>query len=610
MAMTNGRLPALAVNRDHEFGPGSGLRDPILQHQVSKLLSNALSARQLWTRDSAQAVQPDARRNLEDECGWPTAPSPELYKRMYDYDSLASRWVEFPAKECWQVAPDVYETDKKTTTAFETDYDELSIPLRGRQSRYKASGENRHPLVEYWQRADILSRVGQYSVMYYGLNDGIDPQEPVAGFKEEGSLAIELGKGEKTPTALYVLNKGNQQVPYHLTTNASKDPKNPKKQQLNFIRVFPEAQALITRWENNRNSPRFCKPVMYRLTTIDPNASYSGLGLPLSTVNVHWTRITHVADTHHQACSSEDLAVPSLQSVLYDVLDARKVSGASSEGYWLVAFIKTFLETHPQLGGDVDIDVEALQDMLENIRQGSQRDGLLKGLSANAIAPSMVDPTPYHDLKIKRICIRGGYPERLFEGSERGELSSGQDEDQHSDRIAERQNNYLSPRLVAPSTDQLISMGVLTEPEQFFIEWPPVGTQDKLKQAQVFSTKMQGLAAAIQGQVDQLMPEKAILIEAGFDEDAADQMLEDAAQELEDKQTEDQALADKHGMIPESPPGFQHPEPPPVAEPPQPLKVKEGEKVVFPKPPTDNEELPASVAECETFLANQIGGGS
>ena len=95
---------------------------------------------------------------------------------------------------------------------------------------------------------------------------------------------------------------------------------------------------------------------MYRVTLNDPRRSHAGIGLPLATVFVHWTRVRHIADLHANASTSEVFADPVLQPILENVLDVRKVPSAASEGYWQSGLPTWVFTTHQQLGGDVLVD--------------------------------------------------------------------------------------------------------------------------------------------------------------------------------------------------------------------------------------------------------------
>jgi hypothetical protein len=59
-------------------------------------------------------------------------------------------------------------------------------------------------------------------------------------------------------------------------------------------------------------------------------------------------------------------------------------------------------------------------------------------------------------------------------GSERGELASTQDQSNFEDRVSDRRTDYAEPSIVRPFVDQLISLGVLPEPEEYHVRWPEV----------------------------------------------------------------------------------------------------------------------------------------
>lgn len=538
--------------------------DPIQVRRAETVLNalltqNGTSARKMWDRGGGgDGVDHDPRRSLEDECGWPTAPGPELYSRLYNSDSIASRVISFPPGECWRQNPSVYEVEEEDTeTAFETDIDELGVAMRGEANWFKPQdSKGGHPLYTAFANIDVLSRVGQYGFLWYGFNDGLDPRLPVKGLEEFGSKPITFKKGEKEPEKLYVENKVNVDERWRLVVNAEKKPgfdkskPSTKGMELLFARGYTEAQARVTQWENNKNSSRYLQPLMYQVTALDPNGNYGygGSGFPLSTEMVHWTRGVHIADTHHHAVSSAVLALPALQPVLYDVLDGRKISGADGEAFFRNAILKVFFETHPQLGGDVLVNDDELQDMMERMSNGSQQWARLSGMSANPIAPSIADPNPHLDAKYKRIAISMGKPKRVFEGSERGELSSAQDEKSNNDTVLERCNNHCTPSIITPGINRLILVGVLTEPVEYFVEWPQIGAEDPAVQATIFSTKMTGYAAYISGSVGQVMSPKQMWIESGKTSEEADAILEEAEKLALEAEEEAAAQAEALGM--------------------------------------------------------------
>lgn len=234
-----------------------------------------------------------------------------------------------------------------------------------------------------------------------------------------------------------------------------------KKHKLLFLRSFDESLVQIVQYEANVNNPRFGQPVMYRVTLNDPREMHSGIGLPMATVRVHWSRVVHLADN---LGSSEIFGVPRMRPVLNRLLDLRKLYSGSAEMYWRGAFPGYVLSTHPQLGGDVELDDARIKDQMEQFMNGLQRYAWFSGLQMQGLAPQVVDPTPQINVQLEAICIQIGCPIRVFKGSERGELASNQDDASWNDRLKERQLTYVTPKILIPFIDRLIAMGVLPVP--------------------------------------------------------------------------------------------------------------------------------------------------
>ena len=243
--------------------------------------------------------------------------------------------------------------------------------------------------------------------------------------------------------------------------------------RLLFLRAYDEGLVQIVRYEWNIRNPRFGYPVMYRVTLNDPTTQHAGVGLPLATVFVHWSRVLHVADVHANATSSEIFGIPVCQPILNRLIDLQKLYGGSAEMYWKGAFPGLAFETRPELTGDVDIDVAGTQAMMQQYENGLRRYLTLVGMQVKSIAPQVVDPSKHIDKYLEAICIQIRWPKRKFIGAEQGQLASSQDEMDARRAIEERERNYGMPRLVVPFFDRLIKLNLLPTPEEGYVgEWP------------------------------------------------------------------------------------------------------------------------------------------
>ncbi len=305
----------------------------------------------------------------------------------------------------------------------------------------------------------------------------------------------------------------------------SKEPSKATPRLL-FLRPFDESLVQIVQYEANVRNPRFGQPVMYRITLNDPREMHSGIGLPMATVRVHWSRVVHIADN---LGSSEIFGVPAMRPVLNRLLDLRKVYGADAEGFWRCSFPGLAFSTHPQLGGDVITDDDAIRDTVENYYNSLQKYLIGKGMDVKTISGQIADPTAHIMVQIEAICIQIGVPKRVFMGSERGELASSQDDAAWNDRLRERQNNYITPRVICPFIDRMIAMGVLPQPTQYSITWPDLDSLNDKDKAAIALQQVQAIAAYIQAGADSLVPPRDFLTRImDMDEEEVESILEES----------------------------------------------------------------------------------
>lgn len=464
----------------------------------------------------------DPRRNIEDECGHPRLEDiidPWKLQQVYDRDPIGRRIVQLCPSECWQLTPTVYESeDSDTPTEFEEAWDNLSRQLSG-SSYYQ--DEEGSPIWEILRRADVQSGVGSYGIILLGFDDGLRLDEPVKGLEELHSAPLERTKeGSSYPN-------GQASGMYGFSVNAART----KGRQLKYLRVFPESLCQIALTESNVSSPRYGQPVAYNLTLNDPKGQYVSAGMPIATVRVHWTRCIHVADNID---SSEVLGTPRMRPHWNTIVDLRKLYGGSAEMYWRGAFPGYSLETHPQLGGDVKYDKATMKDMMENWSNGLQRMLALAGWSMKSHAPQVADPTAQINVQLQRICILEGCPQRIFMGSERGELSSAQDSGEWGDRVVGRRKSYITPRLIVPFVDRLIDAGVLPKPSGYSVDWPAPDTLTAAEKADVALKLAQVLATYAQSGADAFFPPFDFLVTIlKLDEEEAQAILKNAAKRME-----------------------------------------------------------------------------
>jgi hypothetical protein len=436
---------------------------------MSRLVNNAIASRMKFLR----GIQ-GGRNDIDDECGYPKGGlDASGYQVWYDGDAIANRVAEVYPLECWQVQPEVYEDENEEhTTEFEDAVAALNRQLRdedGEESYYQDAAGS--PIMSDLLRADIACGIGRFGITLLGLDDSRELDQPA------------------------VYRPG---------------------QRLLFMEVLPESLVRISDTETSRSSPRFGRPTYYEVTLADPaggglvtNAGGDRNGLvgaagdtPTVSAKVHWTRVVHNVDN---LASSKVLGIPRMQTVLPQIINLRRLYGGSTVMYWNGALPGLSIESDPSLGGDIEVDVPEVKDEVEQYLAGLQRVMFLNGLSAKSLAPQVVDPSPQMTRQIEAICIKLGIPVRVFKGSERGELASTQDDDAWNDRLRDRQNRHVTPRIIIPFFRRLINLGVLPRPKGFSVFWPDITSRSEMQKAQIVVQRTAALANYVGGGVINVM---------------------------------------------------------------------------------------------------------
>ena len=456
------------------------MEDPIAM-STDDLIMNAFT-----TRADLLSKLFDPRRDIDDECGYPKSITDKQYRRMYDR-GLGRRVVDIYPSETWKEFPAVYEdADPDVNTPFEIAFDAVN---------------KRHRLLHFLQRADELSGIGRYGVILWGFNDGKPLSEPVDGF-ETWSEAT----GEDTP--IQAIGR-----------------------KLIFIRVLDESLVTIKAYERDITSPRYGLPTKYEVSFVDAQLQQSGnAAVATSVVNttVHWSRITHIADNRK---TSEVFGTPRMEPVWNRLYDLRKVLSGSGEMFWRGGFPGLSLETQPGFEG-AELDEEATRKMMFDYMNGLQRYLALVGMSAKSMSPQIADPSNSFKVQIQAICVTIGVPFRVFMGIEEGVVSGDQATRAWEARLANRQARYITPMIINPALQRLVSVGVLpptAEPMGWTVEWPDMGSPTASEQADIANKKTEAFSKYIAGSVDTLIPPMEYLtLICGLSDDVAQNIIEAA----------------------------------------------------------------------------------
>lgn len=232
--------------------------------------------------------------------------------------------------------------------------------------------------------------------------------------------------------------------------------------KLLFIRALNEVDCKIVSYVDDTKNERYGAPLMFQVTLSDPTGS-------TKTHTVHYSRIIQIVDSPME---NDHVGTPRLEAIFNRLQDIEKLTGGSAEMFWRGA--------RPGYTGDVDPEYtmgteerENLEEQIDEFEHNLKRIFINEGVSMKALEQQIADPTQHIDVQIQMISAETGIPKRILTGSERGELSSGQDSDEWNGYVQTRRDEFAEPLIIRPFIDACIKYGVLPTPKDgtYFVNW-------------------------------------------------------------------------------------------------------------------------------------------
>lgn len=374
------------------------------------------------------------------------------YLSAYRRGDIAHRVVVAAPDETWRLMPSVSDGIKETTTGMEgaegtaTEFETAWAQLAG-GGDVGDTADTSPNVWHYMALVDRLSGVGRYGVLYLGVNDGVDPAQP--------------------------LNAGSLR----------------QARDLLYMQAFDEGGAQIAQVETDRTSRRYGLPLLYRLSVSSANG---GVG----EVQAHWTRCLHVAENTE---SNPLLGAPRLEVCWNRLIDLLKVLAGSGEAAWKLLDAGHILTTREGKRLPTDSDkLNELEDQIDEFVHGLRRWLLAEGLEATQVGGSIGDPTGLIMANVSLISAATGIPQRILLGSERGELASTQDADNWAAQIETRQRLHAEPNIIRAFIQRMVWAGVLPRPSSGIItvRWQSLRRENKAVAAGVAVTVADALQKA------------------------------------------------------------------------------------------------------------------
>lgn len=280
-------------------------------------------------------------------------------------------------------------------------------------------------------------------------------------------------------------------------------PVTPGKRKLLYVKPLSESSAVIDSFEMNPRNPRYGLPLYYVITVTNTGTN------KMQSFTVHYSRVLHVTG---ETLESECYGVPILEVVFNRLLDLDKTVGGSGEMFWRGARpgYQGVAAPDTQISDDT---LEALKTQIDEYEHNLRRILINQGIELSSLASQVVDPSNFVDVQIQMISAVTGIPKRILTGSERGELSSSQDEDSWNNIIAARREEYAEEQIIHPFIDKCIETGVLPTPkEDYSINWEKGHSLSEKEEAEIGEIKARILKEYTSNAVNMsILPEEIFL---------------------------------------------------------------------------------------------------
>lgn len=318
-------------------------------------------------------VSKNGKRDINDIYGYKTELTFSDLYWMYRRGGLAYRIVNGYARSSWRDGITILKDGK------EVHEEELKI-----LNRYGK-------MVKRLEQADILNRIGRFSVLFVGVPDGLPLDKPL---------------GSASPARLKEV----------------------------FFRPFAEDGVIIHSWVNDLTSPRHGLPEIYTLQTVDRGDKDHDMAA--TSVNVHWSRLVHLSEG---ALDSEIEGIPCLEPIFNALEDMCKTAGGAAEAYFRNARNRFSMETDPKFASSFSAaDKLALED--EAMRFQNEWQDFIRAGGINIKSLNIPHASPEHTVVALFKIISGttGYPLRVLTGEGGGQTTGSEDKEAYNQLVQDR----------------------------------------------------------------------------------------------------------------------------------------------------------------------------
>ncbi len=190
----------------------------------------------------------------------------------------------------------------------------------------------------------------------------------------------------------------------------------------------------------------------------------------------------HVAEN---TLENKYYGIPVLRPIYNRLIGLEKLASGSPEMYWRGARPGYVASTKENVLASAKT-IESFKTEISNFVNNLNRYMYAEDLTVTSLAPQVVTPKDHVEIQLKLISAATRIPLRILIGSERGELSSDQDERAWLTYIEERREEVGTRAIIKPFVDRLVSFSILPKPRKnYVVRWSPLVVISEKEKAEV-----------------------------------------------------------------------------------------------------------------------------
>lgn len=361
-------------------------------------------------------ISPDGKRDYNVLFGYGQDLEFEDYYGMWRRSGIANVVVSKVAKSCWRDMPKLMVGESQVLEK------ELTLLVNA-------------GLLQALEKADVLNRIGRFSVLFIGIPDGLKAEEPLGTARDLEAVVFN---------------------------------------------AYTEQGTTFTEHDKEAGSDRFGLPVKYQVMVRDFGDKNKTVDLAARIV--HWERIVHLAEGY---LDSPIEGISALEPVWNALIDTVKTRGGSAEAYFRNA--RRLLNMMAKQGAKISKDpaeLTALRTEVESFVNSMQDMIRTEGFDVEAISTPTSSPRDSFDVAVEEVSAQTEIPIRVLTGKGGGQLTGSEDRASWNGIVSDRQDSFCTQTLLR-ALEVFQQAGMLKMPDGMTVEWPRQKALNQTEESEV-----------------------------------------------------------------------------------------------------------------------------